>query len=79
MKILDYNDKINNIEFKFESIVDYEFFEKEFLDKINKLNNLEEISIPLYFFQNYQQRNIIIFLKINFKLLKSFLIMKMAY
>ena len=50
MKILDYNDKINSIEFKLESLNDYEFFEKEFLDKINKLNNLEEISIPCEFF-----------------------------
>jgi len=67
MKILDYNDKINNIEFKFESIVDYEFFEKEFLDKINKLNNLEEISIPCEFFSELTTKKYHNFFKNKFQ------------
>ena len=67
MKILDYNDKINNIEINLGSINDYDFFEKKFLDKINKLNNLEETSISCELFSELSTKKYHNFFKNKFK------------
>ena len=72
MKILDCSNKLNGIEFNFHSLNDEEKFERNFLDTINKLNNLEEIRIPCDLFSELETNNYHDFFKNKFKIIEVF-------